>query len=108
MPLACKEAGRRGLPVRVVHSTRYGAIDPDDLHAALDEAGAAHPDVTMRRVVEDADPVHLLIGAVSVAELVVVGRRRPSLPLRSHLGPVARAVVADSAFPVLLAPAGPR
>ena len=37
------------------------------------------------------------------AELVVVGRHDPRTPLGSHLGPVARAVLAGAGCPVLLA-----
>ena len=46
----------------------------------------------------------LLVAAMSYAELVVVGRHHGSRSHRSHLGPVARGVLEQSPYPVLLAP----
>ena len=42
------------------------------------------------------------------SQLLVIGRRHHLLPLGSHLGPVARAVLQHSTAPVLLNPESPR
>jgi nucleotide-binding universal stress UspA family protein len=44
-----------------------------------------------------------LIEAGRTSDLLVVGRHDPVVPLGSHLGPVARAVIRDATCPVLLA-----
>ncbi|MCW2817047.1 MAG: UspA domain protein [Nocardioides sp.] len=104
LPVALTEAARRVLPLRVVHA---GSPTPDQRErwmSTVEEVTSAWPDVSVHRVVADADPVELLVGAVSAPELVVVGRRRHGLSHRSHLGPVARGVLEASTYPVLLAP----
>ena len=45
-----------------------------------------------------------MLRATEGSDLVVLGRRHHLLPLGSHLGPVARGVLARSACPVLVTP----
>ena len=45
---------------------------------------------------------------VRTSHLLVLGRHDPAIPIGSHLGPVARAVLRDAACPVLLADPRPR
>jgi nucleotide-binding universal stress UspA family protein len=49
-----------------------------------------------------------LIEASAHSDLLVIGRHDPLVPIGSHLGPVARAVLRESGCPVLLADPRPR
>ena len=49
-----------------------------------------------------------LIRAARTADVLVIGRHDPLVPVGSHLGPVARAVLRDATCPVLLADPRPR
>jgi nucleotide-binding universal stress UspA family protein len=44
-----------------------------------------------------------LVEASADAELLVIGRHDPLVPIGSHVGPVARAVLREATCPVLLA-----
>ncbi len=59
-------------------------------------------DVTVEVHVRHAHAGDALIDASRTAELVVLGRHSSLVPSGSHLGPVARAVLRESACPVLL------
>jgi nucleotide-binding universal stress UspA family protein len=59
-------------------------------------------DVSVR--VRHAPPVKAILDATDNSDLVVLGRRHHLLPLGSHLGPVARGVLAQSACPVMIMP----
>jgi nucleotide-binding universal stress UspA family protein len=48
-----------------------------------------------------------VLDASEGADLLVLGRRHHLLPLRTHLGPVARAALGHSTTPVLITPEGP-
>jgi nucleotide-binding universal stress UspA family protein len=50
----------------------------------------------------------VLLEVGRTAELLVVGRHDPLVPVGSHIGPVARAVLQDATCPVLLANPSPR
>ncbi len=80
---------------------------PESLRTAIDRATAelrsTYDDVPLEIHVRNARPGEALIEASEDAVLLVVGRHDPLLPTGSHLGPVARAVLRDSASPVLLA-----
>ena len=75
----------------------------DELASALEVAGAAYPDVPVELHVRNARAGEALIEASQHADLVVVGRHNSLLPSGSHLGPIARSVLRESACPVLLA-----
>lgn len=105
LPIALEEASRRGVPLRVVRAGRLSVAEREELRTTIEDAGRAWPDVRVDQVVQDAEPVALLVGAMTAAELVVVGRRHHAMSHRSHLGPVARRVLDESTYPVMLAPA---
>jgi nucleotide-binding universal stress UspA family protein len=66
------------------------------------------PDVPLRLRIEHDFPAQALVTASQSSRLLVIGRRHHLLPLGSHLGPVARAVLQHGAAPVLLNPELPR
>ncbi|MFJ9576728.1 universal stress protein [Streptomyces sp. NPDC101191] len=121
---AFTEAARRGLPLRLLHSwtlpASYGyasLVDPgageelgDRLVGGLDDLvepwRLRYPEVgaTAETVVGSA--AYRMVEASRDAELVLVGRRRPHLPLGPHLGHVAHAVVHHSPAPVGVIPLG--
>jgi nucleotide-binding universal stress UspA family protein len=45
----------------------------------------------------------VLVECSADAELLVIGRHDPLVPIGSHIGPVARAVLREATCPVLLA-----
>lgn len=109
LPLALEEATGRALPLRVLHAGSLGPTDRTRLLARVEEVHRRYPAVTLQHGVKDEDPVGLLLGTMSSAEVVVIGRRRGALPWHSHLGPVARGVLEGATCPVVLVPAaGPR
>jgi nucleotide-binding universal stress UspA family protein len=78
------------------------------LAPAIAAAHAEVPDVPLRLWVRHALPPGALIDCGSSSQLLVIGRRHHRLPLGSHLGPVARAVLQHSTGPVLLNPESAR
>ena len=78
-----------------------------DLAPALAAACGEVPGVPVRLRIEHAVPVQALLAAAQSSQLLVIGRRHHLLPLGSHLGPVARAVLRHSTAPVLLNPESP-
>lgn len=66
----------------------------------------AHPEVSVTWDVVWERPVDALVRASHRSELLVLGRRHPSLPVGSHLGPVARSVLRHSEGPVLVVETG--
>jgi nucleotide-binding universal stress UspA family protein len=78
-----------------------------ELAPAIDVARAEVPDVPLRLQVQHAVPAEALIASSASSQLLVMGRRHHLLPLGSHLGPVARAVLQHSTGPVLLNPETP-
>jgi nucleotide-binding universal stress UspA family protein len=118
------EAGTRGARVVVLHAWNieggYDTGEPDrDLQAeqehrialelapAIEAARAEVPDVPLQLWARHAGPAEALIASGASSQLLVIGRRHHLLPLGSHLGPVARAVLQHSTGPVLLNPEGP-
>jgi hypothetical protein len=79
-----------------------------ELTPAVEAACASFPDVPVRLWVRHALATEALIDSSSTSELLVIGRRHHLLPLGSHLGPVARAVLQHSTGAVLLNPETPR
>ena len=76
---------------------------PAEIQAVLERLGDAVTDVPVRFVIRRMRPADALIHASQGCHLVVIGRPDPTSPVGSHLGPVARAVLAEAACPVLLA-----
>jgi nucleotide-binding universal stress UspA family protein len=78
-----------------------------ELAPAIDAARAEVPGVPLRLRVLHAIPAEALVASGASSQLLVIGRRHHLLPLGSHLGPVARAVLQHSTGPVLLNPESP-
>jgi nucleotide-binding universal stress UspA family protein len=74
-----------------------------EVQAALDGLGDVVTGVQVRIEAEHRNPADALVEASRSSHLVVIGRHDPLTPLGSHLGPVARAVLAGAECPVLLA-----
>ncbi len=62
------------------------------------------PDLPVSLEVRHGPAAEVLLEAATRCDLLVVGRRHHLLPLGTHLGPVARAVLDRSDCPVLMAP----
>ena len=73
-----------------------------ELTPALAAACGEVPGVPVRLRIEHALPVEALLAGAQSSQLLVIGRRHHLLPLGSHLGPVARAVLQHSTGAVLL------
>lgn len=116
---AALEARGRGVGLTVLHTwgqgQPYGFVTPKpeeqerrahDAEQAIEQEllGVAdeldREDVTI--VAQPAHAADTLVAASRESELLVLGRHDPRLPLGSHLGPVVRAVLRESASPVLL------
>ncbi len=117
---AADAAAARSASLRVVHVWDYPASYDDVVRTATDA-----PEWQSRATTEvqrALDPLHehldgvpvqidvgrahaadALIEASAHSDLVVIGRHDPVIPLGSHLGPVARAVLREATCPVLLA-----
>jgi nucleotide-binding universal stress UspA family protein len=116
---ALAEAHARGARLRLVHSwslpTPYeSSFTAEEVRgwsdsaraevcAALDRVGdlSAATDADVR--VEQGRASEVLVECSADAELLVIGRHDPLVPIGSHIGPVARAVLRGAACPVLLA-----
>lgn len=79
-----------------------------DVKAAIAELGDDARGVEAEIRISHGRPADALVEAAEQAELLVVGRHDPLIPIGSHLGSVARAVVHESRCPVLLTSPGKR
>ena len=119
------EARARGARVEVLHASHieggYDSVVVDrqfraekesritrELAPALAAACGQVPGVPVRLRVRHAVPAEALLASGQSSQLLVIGRRHHLLPLGSHLGPVARAVLQHSTGPVMLNPESPR
>ena len=119
------EARARGGRVDVVHAWfvegGYDSVVADreftsererqitrQLAPAIEAAQAEFPDVHLRLRVQHAIPAEALLARGSASQLLVIGRRHHTLPLGSHLGPVARAILHYGIEPVLINPETPQ
>jgi nucleotide-binding universal stress UspA family protein len=116
---AVAEARARGAALRIVHSWALPAhegmlIEPGEQRRWSDrsraEVRAALDDLGDESVAMDADvqvhpgrAIEAILEASRDAELLVIGRHDPLVPVGSHIGPVARAVLREATCPVLLA-----
>jgi nucleotide-binding universal stress UspA family protein len=78
-----------------------------ELQPVLAPFRSAFPDVQVAVDVRHAPPTEAVLDAAEASDLVVIGRRHHLLPLRTHLGPVARAVLGHAPIPVLVTPESP-
>ena len=118
------EAERRGAEVVILHAwwlnSGFDVVAVDDDYRRQRAAEFEHeltsiteamtdewPDVHATVAVVHAPPAEALLDWAKRSDLLVIGRRHHLLPLGSHLGPVARAVLHHSECPVLVAPEAP-
>lgn len=117
---AVAEARSRGAGLRIVHSwalpvhhegmlidaaeqRRWTDVSRTEVRAALDELGDESVVVDADVLVHPGRAIEALLEASEDAELLVIGRHDPLVPVGSHIGPVARAVLREATCPVLLA-----
>jgi nucleotide-binding universal stress UspA family protein len=74
------------------------------LAPALHQLEQDFPTVDVTVEVRHAPPLEAVLDAAAASDIVIIGRRHHLLPLGSHLGPVARGVLAHSPVPVLITP----
>ncbi|TIC83251.1 universal stress protein [Nocardioides sp. GY 10113] len=118
--VAAQQARSRGAILRVIHTwslpapyedlvvtrtedDRWGERANAEIKAVIESLGAEASGVEVRVETVHAPAPDALIAASREAELLVVGRHDPVVPFGSHLGPVARAVLNETACPILLA-----
>jgi len=127
---AAAEAGRHGLPLRVLHaySTEtsypwgYGYPLPagilhdventaranalSTLEDAAEQVRTGHPDLELTTTVARTSAAASLVAASEDASVLVVGRRAHKHPWVASLGSVSLAVAAHAACPVVVVPEG--
>jgi nucleotide-binding universal stress UspA family protein len=116
---AAAEAKSRGAVLRVVHTWSFPSAYDDiilnrtespewiarataEIQTAIDALGDDVAGVPVQIEARHAYPADALIEAGRETELLVIGRHDPLLPIGSHLGPIARAVLREAECPVLL------
>jgi nucleotide-binding universal stress UspA family protein len=122
---AARQARIRGAVLRVVHAwtmpftyeglelsseeaRRWTDRSAAEVAAVLADLGEATDGLDVDVVVHHGRAAEALIEASADAELLVVGRHDPLVPLGSHVGPVTRAVLREATCPVLLPDPTPR
>lgn len=116
---ALAEAHARGARLRVVHSwslpgpyeeslpadevRRWSDRSRAEVRAALDALGDLSAAMDSDVQVVHGRAADALVEASADAELLVIGRHDPLVPIGSHVGAVARAVLREATCPVLLA-----
>lgn len=117
---AVAEAHARGASLKVVHAWSWPAYDAEatsynderrrwsdrsraEVLAALDRLGDESVAMEADVEVHPGRVIEAILGASEGADLLVIGRHDPLVPVGSHIGPVARAVLREAACPVLLA-----
>jgi nucleotide-binding universal stress UspA family protein len=79
-----------------------------EIQGVLDTLGEEAVDVPVRIDARHTHAADALVRSSRTSDLLVIGRHDPAIPLGSHLGPVARAVLREAACPVLLADPVPK
>ncbi|MFC4783820.1 universal stress protein [Nocardioides sp. MAHUQ-72] len=117
---AAAAARSRGARLHVLHTWWFPSVYDDiimsrvendtwadkareEIRAVLEGLGDAVAGLPVDVEARHAHPADALIDAGRDSSLLVVGRHDPLVPVGSHLGPVARAVLRDATCPVLLA-----
>ena len=117
---AIAEAHARDASLRVVHAWSWPTYDTDlppraedhrrwtersraEVRAALDRMGDESVAIEADVQVHPGRVIEAILEASQDAELLVIGRHDPLVPVGSHIGPVARAVLREAGCPVLLA-----
>ena len=122
--VAAEAAARRGATLRVVptwsfpsayddivmtrtEDERWAKRATEEIQTVLDGLGDVMAGVPIRIDAQHAPAADALVEASRESQLLVVGRHDPVVPIGSHLGPVARAVLREAECPVLLADSRP-
>jgi nucleotide-binding universal stress UspA family protein len=117
---AATAARSRGARLHVLHTWWFPSVYDDiitsrveneawadrareEIRAVLNGLGDLVAGLDVEIDARHAHPADALIDAGGDAVLLVVGRHDPLVPVGSHLGPVARAVLREATCPVLLA-----
>ncbi|MFE0172871.1 universal stress protein [Streptomyces sp. NPDC059002] len=117
---AFREAQARNASLTAVHAWRCPAREipdfPTTVHeehqeraaaqvdAAVRDAAAAHPEVTVHRETAEGHARTVLLGLARTADLLVVGARRRKGHIGMQLGPVNHAVLHHAQCPVAVVP----
>ena len=101
LTVACAEAARREVPVRVVHDPGRDDGSAAAVWRQVEGFRRAWPDVVVEPPLERS-PLAVLEAPMTAAQVAVLGRHHTALPVGSHLGPVARRALEVSRYPVLL------
>jgi nucleotide-binding universal stress UspA family protein len=91
-----------GVVITREDDARWAAQTTDEIHEALARVGVP-AGVAVEVEARHAPPADALVEASRHSQLLVIGRHDPVVPIGSHLGPVARAVLREAGCPVLLA-----
>jgi nucleotide-binding universal stress UspA family protein len=117
---AIAEARAREASLRLVHAWSWPGYDADlpprsedhrrwtdrsraEVRAALDRMGDESVAIDADVQVHPGRVIEAILAASEDADLLVIGRHDPLVPIGSHIGPVARAVLREATCPVLLA-----
>ncbi|WP_372734528.1 universal stress protein [Nocardioides sp.] len=74
----------------------------EDIEPVLAPLRQRFPDVQVTVSLRHSPPAEAILKASETSDLVVIGRRHHTLPMWTHLGPVARAILARSSAPVMV------
>ena len=119
MQAAAAAAARRGAVLHLLHAWSFPAAYADlpitdeeaqewqsrvtaEIQPIVDRAGIGELGVPYRIEVRRSPVADALVHASRSTDLLVVGRHDSRVPLGSHLGPIARAVLREAECPVLL------
>jgi nucleotide-binding universal stress UspA family protein len=117
---AIAEARAREASLRLVHAWSWPGYDANlpprsedhrrwtdrsraEVRAALDRMGDESVAIDADVQVHPGRVIEAILAASEDADLLVIGRHDPLVPIGSHIGPVARAVLREATCPVLLA-----
>lgn len=120
LSVAAAAARSRGAVLHVLHTWWFPSVYDDiimsrvendawadrareEIQAVIDGLGDVVDGIPVEIEARHAHPADALIDAGRDSVLLVVGRHDPLVPIGSHLGPVARAVLREATCPVLLA-----
>jgi nucleotide-binding universal stress UspA family protein len=116
---AAAEAKSRGAVLHVLHTWTFPVVYDDiiltrtetedwnahetaELQTLIDTLGDDFAGVPVQIAVRHGRAADALIEASRETDLLVIGRHDPLVPIGSHLGPIARAVLREADCPVLL------
>lgn len=116
---AAAEARSRGAVLHVVHTWSFPSAYDDiildrtesdawvarateEIQTEIDALGDEFAGVSVRIEARHAYAADALIEASRDSDLLVIGRHDPLVPIGSHLGPIARAILREAICPVML------